>query len=90
MQNLAVGLAHTFAGQYADVAYRFLNALRDKAITRAELLPVFVHVVAQNAGIHSRCNFRRARGFCAVAYHPGINSNGVDNCVLDFFQPTAV
>ena len=31
MQNFAVGLAHTFAGQHADVAYRLLNALRDKA-----------------------------------------------------------
>ena len=57
VQDLAVGLAHPLARERADVADRLLDAVRHKAVAGAEFLPVFVHVVAEDAGVHGGGHF---------------------------------
>lgn len=67
-KNFFIRCAHPLAPKPSDVADRPLHALAHKALAGIELLPVAVHLIAQDARLHRRGDLRRADGLRAVAH----------------------
>lgn len=79
----AVGLAHAFAGEDADVADGVVDPLGHDALAALELAAVLVHLVAQDARVDAGGDLGRAGGFGAVADGAAQDRDCVDDGVGD-------
>ena len=83
LQNDPVGLLHALLGQNTNVGNGVVNTLCDDAVTAAELLIVAVHLVTQNAGVHTGCDLGRTGRLCTVTDGTAEDCNRIDNGMGD-------
>ena len=88
--DLFIRLLHALAAQTAEALDGVLHALFHQAVAAVELLALAVHLMSEEACLHSHGDLGRAGGLGAVAHDAAGDGQGIDQGVGDLFHAAAM
>ena len=85
IQDLRIGIFHADSSDVSHTLDRILDIFPHDTFSRLEASVVLAHVMSQNCGINSGCDFCCTGGFGAITNHAADVAKGIDNSLANAF-----